>query len=109
MSKHILTASEASTPPFKFKGDCYLCVKGSGSFTVERQMSDTEGFEVVTDAEGVPLEFVGDGVLFNSVITCSRSMYHRIVAKTTTEIHVSSSAGTYHEGKSEQHKPRASA
>lgn len=82
-----ITTSDTETKPFEFYGDCYICAVGSGSFSIQR---DTGlGFKTLTNESGEEMTFVGDGVLFNSVISCKKKLKHRFVGTTASTINVS--------------------
>lgn len=86
-----LTKTNIYSKPFVFSGNYCLCVRGSGAFTVERQFGDE--WLPVTDENGDPLSFSGEGVIFNSYITSPARLPHRIKADTTKEIIVDGVSG----------------
>ena len=80
----LLTAEDPESEEFEFRGDCYICAKGSGQISILRQMGGS--FEVITDDTGEPFTRIGDGVIFNGVVTCNSKIKHKVVASTTSEI-----------------------
>ena len=64
------------SPEFLFSGECYVCVKGEGTLTVERNVGT--GFEVMTMDDGVPMIFVGDGIVFNGTLRANKKMAYRL-------------------------------
>ncbi len=86
-----LTKTNICSKPFVFSGNYCLCVRGSGSFTVERQFGDE--WVTATDENGEALSFSGEGVIFNSYITSPARLPHRIKADTTKAITVSGVSG----------------
>lgn len=84
--KFELTPTSPVTEPFDVHGDCYICIKGEGEVSIERRLG--ESYEILTTDRGEPLAFVGDGVLYNNSISCSKAIKHRVVAKTAKTITV---------------------
>lgn len=85
MSSGVLNADKTESDPFDFRGDCYICLKGSGTVSIVRSMDGGE-YDVLTTERGEEMTYVGDGVLFNSVIHCKKGLKHKIVANTTDQI-----------------------
>lgn len=87
MDTYTLTAASPTSEAFEVNGSCYICAKGSGVIKIERRVG--EEFEILTNERGEAMAFVGDGVLFNNSITCSKAIKHRFTAETDKEITVS--------------------
>lgn len=81
---NILNKESPYSDEFEFFGQCHFMVKGTGSVSIERKMG--KSWEVMTDKEGNPLTFVGEGVLFNSFIESRARMKHRLRGETATEL-----------------------
>ena len=86
MTTVVLDKNKTRTDPFFFTGDCYICVKGSGTVRFLREMNGA--FEVITDDDGEPIIYAGDGVIFNSSITCKARLQHVVEVITPTQAHV---------------------
>jgi hypothetical protein len=81
---NVLNKERQYSEEFEFFGQCHIFAKGEGSVTIERKLGDT--FEAMTDESGNELTFVGNGVLFNSHITSTKRLKHRLSADTPSEI-----------------------
>ena len=86
MTTVVLDKDKTRTAPFFITGDCYICAKGNGTVRFLREMNGK--FEVITDSFGEALTFTGDGIIFNSSITCNARLRHVVEAVTTSHIHV---------------------
>jgi hypothetical protein len=74
-----LTQSNRESETFDVFGECYICLKSTGSGSVSIQRKIGPGFEVLTTDIGQELTFVGDGVLFNGKISSNKRLPHRLV------------------------------
>jgi hypothetical protein len=69
---------------FKVYGDCYTCIKGTGTVSILRKLGDT--YEVITDPYGNPRIYLGQGVLFNDVLSSRKKLPYKIEAEGDIEI-----------------------
>lgn len=80
----ILTKQSPFSEEFEFFGECHFMFQGVGSVSIERKMG--KEWSVLTDDQGNPMTFVGEGVLFNSKISSRARIKHRVSADTASEI-----------------------
>lgn len=82
-----LTVDNPISEVFEFSGTQHILIVGEGTATIERSLNKKDFYPMTTE-RGELMSFVGDKVLFNSEISSSQRLFHRVVAETTTHIDV---------------------
>ena len=80
----ILNDNNPISEEFSFSGNCHICAVGSGSIEIQRKLGGE--FVTLTDLLGDQMAFTGTDVLFNSTITSTLRIPHRIVSASVDDI-----------------------
>lgn len=85
MSSGVLSGDKTVSQEFESKGGlCHISLEGEGPVSITRSLGGK--FQVMTTDNGVPLTFIGDGVLFNNSIRIGKGMKVRIESGALSEI-----------------------
>jgi hypothetical protein len=85
MSSGVLNGDKKCSEVIESKGGlCHISLEGEGPVSITRSLGAE--FQVMTTDNGVPLTFVGDGVLFNNSVKVGRNSKIRIEAETPSSV-----------------------
>lgn len=72
---------------FKVHGECYICIEGSGTAQIQRDIGN--GYRALTDSNGKKLNYPANGtVMFNGTLTSNKKLPYRVVVETESEVAV---------------------